>query len=213
MLSSVTYKSIRTEIRPGDIIAFGGVGMFSSVIKFFTRSAISHVGIVMENKMVLENSPQPGKIVYMIESTTLSKNGVKGIQVNPLSDRLAEIESMGGSAWVLFLNESIRSEVNWKTFFDTCWAERGKSYNMPAAILAGLPLPNFIQRSAKFCSQLVIYTLKKSGVSRLQKVLPASVNPQELCEMNIFSSRYYQVVGKQKEIRNFNSKTPWMMNF
>lgn len=213
MLTVAPYKSVRKDIRPGDIIAFGGVGIFSKVIKFFTRSEVSHVGIVMENKMSFEGDSQPGKIVYLIESTTLNKNGKKGVQVNALSDRLAEVEADGGSAWVLFLHENIRKEVDWKKFFDICWAERGRRYNMPRAILAGLPLPQFFSTSAKFCSQLVIYTLKMSGVSCLQKVLPASVNPQELCETKLYSDLYVQVVGPKKEIRNFNTKSPWKMNF
>lgn len=209
----LTYQSIRPTIRPGDIVAFGGVGTFSKIIKIFTRSKVSHVGIVMETKMLLEEGAQQGKIVHIIESTTLSSNGKKGVQINALSDRLSEIESSGGSAWILPLREDVRNEVDWKKFFDICWAERGRAYNMPAAILAGLPLPRFFTRSAKFCSQLVIYTLKMSGVSRLQKVLPASVNPQELCEMNLYSEDYSQVVGKRAEIRNYNSKSPWKANF
>ena len=34
------YSKVRNQMRPGDVIAFGGKGHFSEIIKFATRSVV-----------------------------------------------------------------------------------------------------------------------------------------------------------------------------
>ena len=35
-------------MRPGDVIAFGGVGLATALVRIFTGSVLSHVGMVSE---------------------------------------------------------------------------------------------------------------------------------------------------------------------
>lgn len=79
-------KKIEDEFRTGDIIIFSGHGAISDVIKLFTKSKWSHVGIAIRNGT--DN-------LYILESTTLNdvKDVVdnvakKGVQLVPLRDRL-----------------------------------------------------------------------------------------------------------------------------
>lgn len=44
------YDRVRDRMQPGDIIAFSGKGNFSELIKWVTRSEVSHIGIVFESK-------------------------------------------------------------------------------------------------------------------------------------------------------------------
>ncbi len=49
-LMEANYQDIRAQIKPGDIIAFSGKGNFSEIIKWATKSEVSHVGVVYESK-------------------------------------------------------------------------------------------------------------------------------------------------------------------
>ena len=51
------YADVRSKMKPGDVIAFGGKGNFSELIKWATRSTVSHVGVIMQSKMLLEELP------------------------------------------------------------------------------------------------------------------------------------------------------------
>ena len=73
-------------MKPGDVIAFGGKGQFSEFIKWATRSAVSHVGVIMQSKMVLDGSAEPGYFNQIIESTSLK--GFSGVTISRLSDRV-----------------------------------------------------------------------------------------------------------------------------
>lgn len=56
MLEQQPYHLIREQMRPGDIIAFGGNSLFSKWTKLTTRSAVTHIAIVMQTKMRDEDS-------------------------------------------------------------------------------------------------------------------------------------------------------------
>ena len=43
----VTYDEVRNKMRPGDVIAFGGKGHFSEIIKWATRAPVSSVGTMV----------------------------------------------------------------------------------------------------------------------------------------------------------------------
>ena len=208
-------------------MTFGGEGLFSDIIKLstglseglFRPSPVSHSAIIMENQMSIPETggPQPGKIVWILESTTLYKNkttGVeeKGIYPRPASDRVAEYK---GNIWVAFLREEYRAQVDWVKYMDLCWRQRGKGYNMAGAILAGGWIPFTSRWTDKmFCSQLVVWLLKESGVKELKNVVPAAVNPQELAEMELWEPVYYQIKGpKRKDIPRFGTRAPYLGNF
>ena len=92
-----TYAQVRSKMQPGDIVAFGGKGAFSDIIKFATASAVSHVGVIYESKALIDGGTQAGHIVDVMESTTLNYKGgkaISGVQRNRLSDHVDYYEAI-----------------------------------------------------------------------------------------------------------------------
>ncbi len=83
------YNRVRNQMRPRDVIAFGGKGHFSEIIKFVTRSVVSHVGVIFQ---VDRKGEQFKNLV--IESTSL--HGKAGVQINFMSQRVRSYE---GDVW------------------------------------------------------------------------------------------------------------------
>ncbi len=81
------YSEIRNSLQTGDIVLFSGKSRISNIIKWFTKSPWSHVG------MVIRSTEWDMRLLW--ESTTLSKlkdiqSGVarQGVQLVPLSERI-----------------------------------------------------------------------------------------------------------------------------
>ena len=207
MRINANYAEMRDKMQPGDVIAFGGRGTFSNIIKTFTFSAVSHVGVVMESKLLVDDQPQPGRIVDVLESTTL--NGKNGVQRNRLSER---IEGYAGEIWWLPLSSSVRQQLDVAKFYTACLHEVGRPYDMLQAILSGMHLPQWGGASKRFCSEVAVAALAAGGVKQLKRIVPATVTPMELCTMNIYASAYVQLKGKPNNSRDFNSRSPWTAN-
>lgn len=91
---SVLYQDARPKMKAGDLIAFSGKGNFSEMIKWATRAPVSHVGVILQSKLMIEGNPQAGFFNQIIESTSL--NGFSGVTISRLSDRL---DTYGGEIW------------------------------------------------------------------------------------------------------------------
>ncbi len=80
----MNYSVVRDQLKTGDIVLFSGSGVVSNVIKWFTKSDWSHVGMVIRS--------DEHDMLLLWESTTLSKiktvNGVErqGVAIRPLSE-------------------------------------------------------------------------------------------------------------------------------
>ena len=108
----ITYVEARKLMKPGDVIAFGGKGHFSEIIKFATFSDVSHVGVILQTKIPEDDT---GRFFnQIIESASL--NGFNGVNISRFSDRVNTYE---GEIWWLPLREKIRADsFNQKSFFD-----------------------------------------------------------------------------------------------
>ena len=51
-VEQISYSDARKLMKPGDVIAFGGKGHFSEIIKFATFSDVSHVGVILQTKIL-----------------------------------------------------------------------------------------------------------------------------------------------------------------
>jgi hypothetical protein len=180
----VTYESIADRLQPGDIIAFSGQGLPSAVVKFVTRSVVSHVAIV------LDTTPQ----VLIIELTPIE--GFSGVTITALADRLAKHP---GEMWWLPLAGSVRRGLDVPAMQAFLQQQNHKAYDALEAINSGLNIPaltrggypmddNYVEF---FCSELVLAGLKAGGV--LQGLKAASVTPNELCCYAIYGPDYYQI--------------------
>ena len=210
----ITYQEARKIMQPGDVIAFGGKGHFSEIIKFATFSSVSHVGVILQTKVVEDDT---GKFFnQIIESTSL--NGFNGVNVSRFSDRL----DYEGEVWWLPLKKEIReSSFDQKKFFNFLFnqAKERKPYDTPQAIKSALdaldnlpfglhgPAYNKEDFSKFFCSELVSAGLEIAGA--VGSVNASEVTPIDLCRWNIYEDSYYQLKGEASErISRFNTASP-----
>ena len=209
---SVLYQDARLKMKAGDIIAFSGKGNFSEIIKWATRAPVSHVGVILQSKLMIDGDPQSGIFNQIIESTSL--NGFSGVSISRLSDRL---DTYDGEIWWLALSDSIWGAMDKKKFYDFLIHQERKEYDMPQAIKAALDaldnVPvlgnathNVEDFSRFFCSELVAAGLEAAGA--ISHVNASEVTPIDLCSFSLFESDYYQLKGNRKEIRGYNAIDP-----
>lgn len=214
-VKQISYDEARESMQPGDVIAFGGKGNFSEIIKFATFSSVSHVGVILRTK--IPDDTKKRFFNQIIESTSL--NGFNGVSVNRFSDRL---ESYEGELWWLPLNKKIRkNSFDQEKFFNFLFnqAKERKAYDMPQAIrsavdaLDKLPLdlhgPTYNREdfSKFFCSELVSAGLEIAGA--VGSVNASEVTPIDLCRWKIYDDNYYQLKGESsKRISRFNTASP-----
>ena len=212
----ITYVEARELMKPGDVIAFGGKGHFSEIIKFATFSSVSHVGVILQTKIPEEENSKRF-FNQIIESTSL--NGFNGVNVSRFSDRLSTYE---GELWWLPLNKKIRDDLfDQKKFFDFLFnqAKDRKPYDTPQALksavdaLDNLPFgmhgPGYNKEdfSKFFCSELVSAGLEIAGA--VDSVNASEVTPIDLCRWSIYEDSYYQLKGESsKRISRFNTSSP-----
>jgi hypothetical protein len=208
----VEYKAIRSQMKPGDVIAFAGKGNFSEIIKWATRGQVSHVGTILQSKLLIEGEPQTGMFNQIIESTSL--NGFSGVTISRLSDRLDTYE---GEIWWLPLSETVRKKLRFKDFFNFLLHQVRKPYDMPQAVksaidalektpLLGSAAYNIEDFSKFFCSELVAAGLEAGGA--IPRVNASEVTPIDLCMFSLYQKDYYQLKGPDKDIRGFNTLSP-----
>jgi hypothetical protein len=110
-LEETRLRIVEPLIRPGDVVAFSGTGPFSRCIKFFTRSAVSHIGIVIEAGPALEVC-----------------EALNTVEVNGLYDSITSYE---GEAWILCLSDEARQRLDLKRMGKFLRSCIGKRYDTP----------------------------------------------------------------------------------
>ncbi len=213
-VEQISYADARPMMQPGDVIAFGGKGHFSEIIKFATFSDVSHVGVILQTKIQEDDTDR--FFNQIIESTSL--NGFNGVNISRFSDRLATYE---GELWWLPLSKKTRKNFKKKKFYNFLFnqAKERKPYDMPQAIksaidaLDNLPFDvhgagyNREDFNKFFCSELVAAALEIS--SAIDTVNASEVTPIDLCRWNIYKDTYYQLKGdKNKKISRYNTARP-----
>ena len=208
-LENRTYSDIRNRMRPGDVIAFGGKELFSTVVKSVTGSrTVTHVGIIAQSRYrkLSENSPERDFINIIMESGQ-SEDRLCVFQ-KLLSQRIEEYQ---GEMWWLSLREDIRKRMDTEAFIQFLVLSQGKPYDIPQAIRAGIDFAdasgltlNQEDFSRFFCSEFVAAALEEAGV--LKNINASELTPLELCQYNIYHPTYVVFTGEKKEIEGFNSR-------
>jgi hypothetical protein len=214
-MQQLSYKEARPLMKPGDVIAFGGKGHLSEIIKFATRAEVSHVGVILQTQVVEDNTDR--FFNQIIESTSL--HGFNGVTISRLSDRF---QIYPGEIWWLPLRQEIwQKKFDRKAFYNFLFnqARERKGYDMPQAIKSALDaleqLPFGIQGpghnsedfSRFFCSELVAAGLEIAGA--VPAINASEVTPIDLCRWNIFEPDYYLLKGNpSKTISRFNTLNP-----
>ena len=203
------YSEIRDSMRPGDVIAFGGKALFSTVVKGVTDSkSVTHVGIIVQSTYEpLSTDEDQRKFINRIMESDKSPDGRVCITERLLSQR---VQTYRGEMWWLRLREDIRKRINPHNFTQFVFLQQGKPYDLPQAIKAGIDFAdesgltlNQENFSKLFCSEFVAAALKKAGV--LKKINASEVTPIELCQYQIYDPCYVIFNGEKKEIEDFNS--------
>ncbi|NQU05071.1 MAG: hypothetical protein HQ568_03190 [Calditrichaeota bacterium] len=214
-VEKISYKKARLKMQPGDVIAFGGKSHFSEIIKLATISDVSHIGVILQTKVV--DDTEDRFFNQIIESTSL--HGFNGVTISRFSDRL---DNYDGELWWLPLREKIRKEsFDQKAFYDFLFqqAKERKPYDFPQAIKSaidaldnlpfGLHGPGYNSEdfSKFFCSELVAAGLEQAKA--VGSVNASEVTPIDLCRWNIYEEKYYQLNGDaSKRISRFNTLSP-----
>lgn len=212
MVKQILYKDARGLMKPGDVIAFSGKGNFSEIIKWATRSNVSHVGVILQSKLLIGDEIQDGMLNQIIESTSL--NGFSGVTINRLSDRLDTYE---GEIWWLPLKSELYESMDKKKFYNFLIHQNRKEYDMPQAIKSaldtldafpaiGAATHNREDFSRFFCSELVAASLEAAGA--IKTINASEVTPVDLCSFALYEGNYYQLKGDRKEIKGFNMTDP-----
>ncbi len=204
------YKDVRQDMKAGDVIAFGGKGHFSEIIKFATRSTVSHVGIILQTRVLEDES---GRFFNQIIEST----GHDGVAVYRLSDRLG----YDGEIWWLPLRKDIwESKFDSGKFYNFLFNEvKGRPYDIPQAIKSAVdvlddlpftdkmgPTHNKEDFAKFFCSELVAAGLEIAGM--VGEINASEVTPVDLCRWNIYEDDYYMLKGEEKPISRYNTLTP-----
>ena len=211
-LRSARYGDVRDRMHPGDVIAFSGKGHFSEIIKWATRSGVSHIGVVLHTKLQVPGAPAGEYFNQVIESTSL--NGFSGVSISRLSDRVQTYE---GELWWLPLADKVRKKLDEKKFFSFMLQQDHKPYDTPQAIksaldaMDNLPLIGNVTHNVEdfskfFCSELAAAGLEAGGA--IPHLNASEVTPIDLCMFDIYQKDYYQMKGIDRAIKGYNSQSP-----
>lgn len=126
------YERIRTEMQPGDVIAFSGTAVISTVIKLVTSSHVSHVGIIVPSDYLEDDDAGDG--------TAIAEAAESGIRTRSLSTRWNDeaVENL----WWLPLRSEFRTklEENWENFCRYLSDYNRAPYDYLQAAMLGLML-------------------------------------------------------------------------
>lgn len=212
------YDKARPLMQAGDVIAFGGHTWVSGIIKWATRSPVSHLGVILQTRAL--NDKNTTRFFNLVVESTMWENFI-GVDNARLSDRLDGYE---GDAWWLPLSDETRARFNEAAFFDFLYSVKHKGFDLPQAIQAAFDFASRkdkkdIRESFKsqedlsrfYCSELVAAALEAAGV--VGNINASEVTPVDLCCWKLFKPEYYclKKANPKKEpleITGFNSMDP-----
>jgi hypothetical protein len=214
----MAYEDARPLMQPGDVIAFGGHNWVSGIIKWATRSPVSHLGVILQTRALHDKNTT--RFFNLVVESTQWENFI-GVDDARLSDRL---EGYRGDAWWLPLSQGTRQNFNEAAFFDFLYSVKNRSFDLPQAIQAAF---DFAERehhgqikesfqnqedlSRFYCSELVAAAFRAAGV--VGNINASEVTPVDLCCWKLFQLDYYSLkkadpAKKPLEITGYNSMDP-----
>jgi len=160
------YNSIRSNIRTGDIILFSGRGPVSWVIKSFTKSRYSHVGIAYRE----------GPFLLIFESTTLNRR-LAGVYPMLLRRKLVKAS---GKVYVRHLNTPLE-HANRTAMVDRMRELYGRPYEKSwrDLILTGLGAASLDSTGSESlsCGETVADLLQYAGILG-KELKPTQFSPE-----------------------------------
>lgn len=180
------YHSNRSKIKTGDLILFSGNSLISLIIRGFTFSKFSHVGVVYK----IEDED----LLLMMESTSINK-GFKGVQVVELSRRIL---TYSGKTYWRPLNKSLSPEMKEKfSLFrkNLLWVKYEKSIVDLILSALGASRRNGTKLSSVFCSELIISLFQEIGL------MPKTYEPSSYCPKHLSSKFCLNLIDDYKYLK------------
>lgn|GEM_PF-5853070 len=175
-----TVESIERAVEedvllPGDVLAFSGRSRVSRLIRSFTVSRISHVGIVYDSMTI-------------VESTTL--RDFRGVVKHPI----ANLGEYHGKIWRLRLIDRLAEDLDPDRLAAFLDAQVGKEYDVRQAALSGIDW--FWRKTFEterdfakwFCSELVTAALADQGLIG-SGYNPSEATPADVWRWNIWETK------------------------
>lgn len=197
------YELFRDELKFGDLLAFNGTSTFSKVIKAYTNSDISHVGMVIPATLCTGTVFVEEEIIFALESTSLG--GFSGVSMNRLKSRINNYE---GKVYVIPLKRRLEPTTGLLRFIHE---QIDKPYDMRQAVNAALDKLDKISGitlnkedlDALFCSELVAAVYEKAGLFKnigIDDVNCSEVTPIDLIVdyPDLYEDTIYELVGGDK---------------
>ncbi|NMH59348.1 hypothetical protein [Alteromonas ponticola] len=212
MVTQQSYKQIKDQIQPGDIIAFGGNAILSNWVKLTTQSQVTHVAMVLNQA---NDGDDTGCTCSYVIEAMLSLETV-GVAINKLCKRISEYN---GDIWWLPLSKEARHSftANQQRFIDYMQLQQNKPYDLFQLFGATvdcfdrhpwLSRLTYNEEDTRrwFCSELVAKGLQMAGV--IEGVNGSEVTPIDICRFTIYQPTYSQIKGESNIITGFNQSIP-----
>ena len=124
------YGEIRNQMQPGDVIAFSGNRLFSTLIQLVTSSHVSHVGVIVPPECLETGDNQ--------DDPVLAESTENGVEFHPLSNRVhaEQVEIL----WWLPLSPVARQNLNVEAFRQSVCSHSRQRYDYLQAAMLGLTL-------------------------------------------------------------------------
>lgn len=205
------YQTSRPEMATGDLIAFGGTKRIDRIVKWATKSPVSHAASLVQVTYTGSLSSGSGHLNLIVESAA------SGVQVSRLSGKL---EGLEGEVWWLPLGSSCRDKFDEGKFLDWLFRQVGKPYDVRQAIKSALDrldegkgrTYNYEDFTRFFCSELSAAAYEASGL--VGPVNASEVTPIDLCRWNIYEDTYFMLQGNPSvEIKGYNMLDPSLWNY
>ncbi|MBE9069822.1 hypothetical protein IQ260_24575 [Leptolyngbya cf. ectocarpi LEGE 11479] len=180
LASGRSYLDLCQQIQPGDVLAFSGCDVPSSVVKMATQSCYVHVAIVLSVDWTAHHEDPILIAESHIDISLPSEGSGKtqlGVQFQRLSNRIMAAQ---GPVWwaplrVPLLKHQLTQMRAWLHQIEA----QGVPYDFPQAVGAGVDilddagLSNQPDFEALFCSELVTRALQ------IANIVAPEVNPSE----------------------------------
>lgn len=194
-----SYRSVRSMMLPGDVIAFSGRNTFNIGTAIATMSNVTHVGVVVHTAPMAEKGRRYQNL--------LAEATIPSVRISRLS---CVIKQTDNAVWWLPLSKESRAKLDLMAFFDAVWGFNGRAYDMGGAIKSAFDFAKWQKNnpdaSKLFCSELVCAALVAGKV--IKKANYSETTPGDLVRFGIYEPTYYQLKGNLSAIPGFNQTYP-----
>ncbi|MEM8612348.1 MAG: hypothetical protein AAGF93_10050 [Cyanobacteria bacterium P01_H01_bin.105] len=180
LASGRSYFDLCQQIQPGDVVAFSGCDVPSSVVKIATQSCYVHVAIVLSVDWTAHHE-DPILIAESHIDTSLPSEGsgktLIGVQFQRLSNRI--VAAQGPVWWAPLRVPLQKHQLTQMCMWLHQIESQGIPYDFPQAVGAGMDILDKVGLSnqpdfeALFCSELVTRALQ------IANIVDPEVNPSE----------------------------------